>query len=408
MKDNRKKFLKDVIHGEINIEHAWANEIIATREFSRLNKIKQLGLTYLTFPSATHTRFAHSLGVYAIINRIISELKSKNSEIKKISNDQFNELLAAALLHDIGHGPHSHAFEHYTKIEHEKYSKQIILDENTKINKILKKYKINVQKVVDILEHKHPIAWFNELISSQIDADRMDYLARDSHHSGASYGTLDIGIIIKRIMVINNSIVFDDRAITSIENLLLARYYMFTQVYQKPKTIAYEDLIKQILFRSKVLYKENTLIDRYKMVSLYEPWYKDENWTSEQYLATNDENFSTFIDSLRFEQDEYLKETFKKIDEFKKRDYKVIDYTPEKYENILNKLKLKTKYPEIYISKVKIRTKKIYKTNEEIIYVLDENDNKIKSVEKKSFILQKISKQPKTQEIIVYNSTKIE
>ena len=110
-------------------------DLIKCAEFVRLTRIKQLGLTYRLYPNATHTRFAHSLGVYDLANRIIKQFNC-------FSKNEANELTAAALVHDFGHGPHSHAFEHYTQVEHEKYSKAIVLDPATEVNKILLKYKI--------------------------------------------------------------------------------------------------------------------------------------------------------------------------------------------------------------------------------------------------------------------------
>lgn len=177
MKNQTFRIYIDPILNEIvlNNKHSFINDLIHTKEFYRLGRIRQLGVTNIIFPSATHTRLSHSLGTYEITRRFINQLG-----LFKTHDYKAKHLLCAALLHDLGHGPNSHAFEKYTGINHEEYTKKIILDPSTNINKVLIKNKINPKLVTKILEERKNMDWATLLIDSQIDADRMDYLMRDS------------------------------------------------------------------------------------------------------------------------------------------------------------------------------------------------------------------------------------
>ena len=151
MKNYKIDFFIDPVLNKIDFgnENNWMIELVNTPEFKRLNRIHQLGVTYVIFPTATHNRLSHSLGAYELVRRFIKHLN-----LNFISSFESKHLLCAALLHDLGHGPNSHAFERYTGISHEEYTKKIILDKNTNINKILVKHNINPKEVVNILLQK--------------------------------------------------------------------------------------------------------------------------------------------------------------------------------------------------------------------------------------------------------------
>lgn len=400
--NNKNYFLKDVIHGEIVFRQPWVVELLKCREITRLIRIKQLGLTYRLFPNATHNRFVHSLGVYAIVNMVVDQLHNI------FNKNEINELSAAALLHDIGHGPHSHAWENYTKLKHEKYSIAIILDKNTDVNRVLRKHKINPQKIVDILNHKHPNKLLNDFISSQIDVDRLDYLARDSHFTGVCYGNIDVSMLIKWLLVVNNKICFHIKAVSSIENFLLARYHMYEQIYEQPKTIAMQILIQKMLLRFKYLWQTNKtkIVNYNNLANYFIPWLSNKNFNISQYLKIDDLKFELFIDQMQYEHDPYIQEAFKLYATFINSDYKIISYSKNVYTQLRQKLALKTKFPDLYIHKCKINTKEIYKTIEQPIWIYNDLNNKIMSLLDCSALIKKIIGISKLKEVIVINKIK--
>jgi len=196
--ESSQYFIRDAIHKNININEPIIKELIASKEFQRLRGISQLAGAQVAFPSATHTRFTHSLGVYHVLNRVFAEVFGA----KLISKKEQLIVKIAGLLHDIGHGPFSHTFEKILNLNedknyqfnHEFYTCAIISDEKTEINQILKKYHININSVINIIkkdQSKCP-KYQIQLISSQLDCDRIDYLIRDGYFTGVSYGAIDL------------------------------------------------------------------------------------------------------------------------------------------------------------------------------------------------------------------------
>src|SRR5699024_835215 len=181
------KVFKDPVHRYVRVTDQVIWDLIATAEFQRLRRIKQLGTTNLTFHGAEHSRFNHSLGVYEIVRRIIHKFERYIT-----FNDEKRLLcLCAALLHDLGHGPFSHSFEKVFNLDHELYTRKIILGD-TKVNHILSRVDLSFpQKVADVIAQTYEDKLVISLISSQIDADRMDYLQRDAYYTGVSYGHFD-------------------------------------------------------------------------------------------------------------------------------------------------------------------------------------------------------------------------
>lgn len=397
---NKERFIKDVVHGEIVIDHEWAYEILRSKEFDRLNRIKQLGLTLRLFPNATHTRFTHSLGSYYLANQIVKQLSC-------FTKSEAQELAAAALLHDVGHGPHSHSFEDYTSISHEHFSKGIILDKKSEIHKILSRHRINPKRVVAILDHNHPNTLLNDLISSQIDVDRMDYLARDSQFTGACYGKIDSSILIKWITLQNNRICFYPKAISSIENFLLARYHMYQQVYEQPKIMAVSHLIKKMLARFKVLFnkKKKKVVDKYNLSSCFMPWLRSKTFSIDEYINLDDCKFEMFIDQMKFEKDQYIKEAYELYSSFANNDYKVVPYSKANYDKYRNQLLNKTKFPILYMHKCKMNKKAIYKKDNQPIFIYDEITRSIVNLDQKSLVVKKLIKATKPRDVLViYNN----
>ena len=192
------KVLKDPVHSYIHIYYEVVWQCIDSKEFQRLRRIRQLGGDFQVYPTAEHSRFSHSLGVYEIVRRMVTEIKSLSNELSEY--DKVSVMLAG-LLHDVGHGPFSHAFEHVTNHSHEDYTVKIILG-NTELNAVLSKVSKNLpHDIVAIIQHTHKNDILNQIVSGQLDADRMDYLLRDSYFTATSYGQFDLERILRTMRV---------------------------------------------------------------------------------------------------------------------------------------------------------------------------------------------------------------
>ncbi|NBK97424.1 MAG: HD domain-containing protein [Erysipelotrichia bacterium] len=252
-KTNEPKVLRDVVHGYIHVDLQVIWDLINAKEFQRLRRINQLGGVFQVYHTAEHSRFAHSLGVYEIVRRMVYEIKGLNeglSEYEKAS------VMIAGLLHDVGHLPFSHAAESICTIPHEQFSTMIIL-EDTQIHQILDKVDIHLAKdVADIIAYRHPKHLLNQIVSGQLDADRMDYLLRDAYMSGTSYGKFDLERILRTIRVKDERIVVKESGIHSVEDYIMARYHMYWQVYFHPVARSFEALFSLLFKRMRYLYAQ--------------------------------------------------------------------------------------------------------------------------------------------------------
>lgn len=244
--------IRDVLYGDINIDDELIESLIRTKEMQRLRGIKQLGLTYLIFPGAEHSRYTHSIGVYYLATQIVEVLERKSG--MRFDEYEKKGLFVACLLHDLGHGPYSHASEYFFAYDHEQMTVDIIESDDTQINNILKD-QVFYQDVTMFIKKVHPNKLLNSIISSSIDADRMDYLVRDSYYCGVSYGKFDLQRLLKIIDVEDDKIVFLEKGIHTIEDFLLSRYHMFNQVYLNDKSSGYEILVSEILKRISELHE---------------------------------------------------------------------------------------------------------------------------------------------------------
>ncbi len=241
------KVLRDPIHGYIHIEYQVIWDCLNAKEFQRLHRIHQLGGDFQVYHTAEHSRFSHSLGVYEIVRRMVTEIESIRSYL---SEEEKIQVMCAALLHDLGHGPYSHFFESLSHIPHEKMTAALILDCNTEVHQALVKADKNLpEKIVSIIEHRHPIEVLNQMISSQLDADRMDYLLRDAYETGTSYGTFDLERILRTMRVKDNKLCMKESGMHSVEDYIMARYHMYWQVYLHPDASSFELLIRLFFHR---------------------------------------------------------------------------------------------------------------------------------------------------------------
>ncbi|PRO65711.1 HD domain-containing protein [Alkalicoccus urumqiensis] len=244
-----EKVFKDPVHRYIHVRDELIWELIGTREFQRLRRIRQLGTTYVTFHGAEHTRFNHSLGVYEVMRRMVENLE------KKMTWDEDERLvcLAAALLHDIGHGPFSHSFEKVFGTDHEDWTRRIITGD-TEVNAVLSRMGSRfAERVADVIGKTYENKLIVSLISSQIDADRMDYLLRDAFYTGVSYGNFDMERILRVMRPQEDQAVFKLSGMHAVEDYIMSRYQMYWQVYFHPVTRSAEVILSRILHRAREL-----------------------------------------------------------------------------------------------------------------------------------------------------------
>lgn len=245
MSINKKKIVNDPVYGFISIPSDLVYDLIEHRYFQRLRYIKQLSMTHLVYPGALHTRFHHALGAMHLMTLAIETLKGKNIEISK---EEEEAAIIAILLHDIGHGPFSHSLEHtlVEGISHEHISHLIM-------NELNQEFSGQLTLAIEIFQDQHPKHFLHQLVSSQLDTDRMDYLNRDSFFTGVSEGVISFDRIIKMLNVTDNQLVVEQKGIYSIEKFLIARRLMYWQVYLHKTVVSAEQMLIKTLKRAKYL-----------------------------------------------------------------------------------------------------------------------------------------------------------
>lgn len=251
LKTEETKVLRDPIHGYIHVDLKVVWDCINAKEMQRLRRIHQLGGDFQVYHTAEHSRFSHSLGVYEIVRRMVYEI---DQLWEVLSDYEKAVVMLAGLLHDIGHGPFSHAFEGISTYKHEEYTVKIIM-ENSEIHQILAACDARLpEDVASIIQYRHAKECMNQLVSGQLDADRMDYLLRDAYFTGTSYGKFDLERILRTIRVKNGRIVVKASGIHSVEDYIMARYHMYWQVYLHPVARSYETLLSILFRRMKEVY----------------------------------------------------------------------------------------------------------------------------------------------------------
>ncbi|MCP4552218.1 MAG: HD domain-containing protein [Bacteroidetes bacterium] len=242
---NKRKIFNDPVYGFITIPDELIFNLIEHPYFQRLRRIRQLGLTHLVYPGALHTRFHHSIGAMHLIGLAIAVLKDKG---QKITEEETCGAAIAILLHDIGHGPYSHTLEHslVKGPSHEDISEIYM-------NYLNKEFNGKLEIGLQIFRNEYPKKFLHQLVSSQLDADRLDYLKRDSFFTGVSEGIINADRIIKMLQVVNDKLVVEAKGIYSIEKFLIARRLMYWQVYLHKTVLAAEYALMRVLKRAKLL-----------------------------------------------------------------------------------------------------------------------------------------------------------
>lgn len=248
-----EKVFKDPVHRYIHVKDRVIWDLIGTSEFQRLRRIKQLGTSYLTFHGAEHSRFNHSLGVYEIVRRIVDDVFARRREWKQ---EERLLSLCAALLHDLGHGPFSHSFEKVFQLDHEEFTQKILLGD-TEVNQVLTRVDPGFpKKVAEVIAKTYENKLVVSLISSQIDADRMDYLQRDAYFTGVSYGHFDMERILRVMRPREDQVVIKQSGMHAVEDYIMSRYQMYWQVYFHPVTRSAEVILTKILHRANALQRQ--------------------------------------------------------------------------------------------------------------------------------------------------------
>jgi hypothetical protein len=247
---NKKKIIKDPVYGFITVHSSFILEIIEHPYFQRLRRIKQLGLTDLVYPGAIHTRFNHALGAMHLMGLALDTLRNKGHEI---SEEEYESALIAVLLHDVGHGPFSHVLEKYllSSVPHEIISSLIM-------EKLNSEFAGRLTMAIAIFKGSYSRPFLHQLVSGQMDMDRMDYLNRDCFYTGVDEGTIGGDRIIKMLNLVDDQLVIEEKAIYSIENFLNSRRLMYWQVYLHKTTVAVEQMLNGLILRARKLVEKKT------------------------------------------------------------------------------------------------------------------------------------------------------
>lgn len=244
------KVFRDPIHSYVKVEYKIIWDCINAREFQRLRRVRQLGGSFIVYHTAEHSRFSHSLGVYEIVRQLVSDNRDIHDALSEY--DRLTVMLAG-LLHDLGHGPYSHSFEAVTGVSHEDFTARIIL-EDSEIHRILAAGSPTLAKdVASVIDKTHPNAILSQMVSGQLDADRMDYLLRDAYFTGTTYGEFDMARILRTLQIRDDKLTVKESGIHSVEDYIMARYHMYWQVYYHPVARSYEAILHAMFRRYREL-----------------------------------------------------------------------------------------------------------------------------------------------------------
>ena len=383
------KVLKDPVHSYIHINYEVVWNCLDSKEFQRLRRIRQLGGDFQVYPTAEHSRFSHSLGVYEIVRRMVTEIKSLSVELS-----EYNKIcvMLAGLLHDVGHGPFSHAFEHVTKHSHEDYTAKIILGE-TELNQVLTEVSPRLpEDIVSIIEHNHPNDILNQIISGQLDADRMDYLLRDSYFSATSYGQFDLERILRTMRVRKidenkKALVVKYTGIHSVEDYIMARYQMYWQVYYHPVARSYEAVFIQLFNRLKDIFKDNK--EYFSDMKVLIPFLEKNVVSVEEYFKLDENSLLYCCSLIQDKDDEIAADLARRLQN--RRLFEYVDYSEENLAQIKNMLK-EQNLDEKYYLRVENVEASVYSPYKGRKILIEQLDGKIVALEKASTIVESITK----------------
>ncbi|MCG7502439.1 HD domain-containing protein [Tenacibaculum sp. Mcav3-52] len=356
-KTNKLKIINDPIYGFISIPNSLIFDIIEHPYFQRLRRVTQMGLSNLVYPGANHTRFHHAIGCMHLMQKAVHVLRMKNVEI---SEEEANALYIAILLHDIGHGAYSHALEHsiVNGITHEEIS--------LKFMKVLNdEFDGKLSLAIQVFEGKHPRKFLYQLISSQLDIDRLDYLKRDSFFTGVAEGNISSDRLIAMMNVVDNELVIEQKGIYSVEKFVIARRLMYWQVYLHKTGLVAENLLVSILKRAKELATKGVELPSSRALKYF------------LYNPINKENFSNTTLEIFSELDDY--DVLSAIKEWKNHEDFILSTLATKIiDRSLLKIEIQEKpFTEEYIEKRRRKLRKLVDLSEqELEYFVFSNEIK--------------------------------
>lgn len=306
----KEKVFRDPIHGQNIVDNQILLDLINTPEFQRLRRIKQLGTSSLTFHGAEHSRFGHCLGVYEITRRMCNRFQ-RNYPTRQPGDGLWDDrerpvALCAALLHDLGHGPYSHTFEHIFHTDHEAITREIITNSSTNVNRILSRVSPTFpEEVASVIDHTYHNPQVVQMISSQVDADRMDYLQRDSYYTGTNYGKFDLDRVLLMMRPIKSGIVFDISGMHAVEDYIISRLQMYLQIYFHPVSRSMEVILDHLLKRAKYIYQHPSEFEPEFTPYMLMPFFNN-RFTLDDYLALDDGVLTTYFNHWTHSRDEIL------------------------------------------------------------------------------------------------------
>ena len=383
------KVLKDPVHSYIHIHYEVIWNCLDSKEFQRLRRIRQLGGDFQVYPTAEHSRFSHSLGVYEIVRRMVTEVKTLCAELTEYEKVC---VMLAGLLHDVGHGPFSHAFEHVTNHSHEEYTAKIILG-NTELNSILRAVSKKMpEDIVSIIQHTHENDILNQIVSGQLDADRMDYLLRDSYFTATSYGQFDLERILRTMRVRKTSegrkvIVVKHTGIHSVEDYIMARYQMYWQVYYHPVARSYEAVFIQLFNRLKDIFKGDK--DYFEDMKVLIPFLEKAEVSEEEYFRLDENSLLYCCALIQDKGDVIAADLAKRLQNRKLFEY--VDYNEENLAQIQNMLR-ENGYDEQYYLRIENIEASVYSPYKGRKILIEKLDGQIVALEKASTIVESITK----------------
>jgi len=366
----RERVIRDSVHGDIYINDDVILELIDTSEFQRLRRIAQLAGAQFAYPGATHTRFSHSLGVYYVIGEFL-----KNPDLDKHTTPKEKLLVKiAGLLHDLGHGPFSHTFEKITHKSHEQYSIELITNPKGTIAQILKKYHINPKDVAAIIEGTYKNEFVSLLVSSQLDADRLDYLMRDSYYAGVNYASIDISFLVRNLRIIDNKIAYLSKTIYAIESYLLGRYYMFKQVYNHKISLGFDLLLVKWFTRLKDLIANGFNFNSDRLTYFFTDLVRKVDLPVQKYLELDDFTMYELFKLAKAEGDEILQQLSERL--LTRKIFKTTTSDKMSKKDIIKNLKANNLDPNYFFAEEIPKQITIYKDGkidgkDETIYFFD-------------------------------------
>jgi len=379
------KIFTDPIHGFINVPKGTTLRLVDHPYLQRLRRIRQLGLGYLVFPGAEHSRFSHALGAMGLMQRVLNNLREKDTTI---TYTEYEGTLIAILLHDIGHGPFSHALEHsfISDFNHEMMTLSLM-------NELNREFEGALDTAIAIFTNQYPKKFLHQLISSQLDIDRMDYLKRDSTYTGVYEGAIGIDRIIKTIRIHNGNVVIERKGIYAIENYIIARRLMYMQVYLHKTVLSADKLLLSIFNRVRFLTdKGETLFHPSPSLQyLLEEFPSTKNGINKQiiyhYTMIDDSDVTLSIKYWRHEKDPILADLCRMFLNRKLFRTRFLDKKPS--EELQEKARIKTAnylkkrglpYDENSVSYYLFfdySQSEAYKYQNDSIWILDHNDQAV-------------------------------